>query len=288
MASLWAFLRLSRPHFLVGGALMFAVGAASADDINGAGYALGQLMVTAAQVTAHYLNEYADVEADRLITHRTLFSGGSGVLPRGELDTTVALRAAWISTGGTVAASVALATQSLPAASIAIPALAVAWLYSLPPARLVGSGWGELATSLLVAGAVPMVGLLSQGSPPTASLWWSMAILVPIHFAMMLVFELPDLETDAAAGKRVVAVRIGAALTTRLILVLQVSAVVVAAVGGWIEALSNDVAWWTAASIAPGVATVAAKDHVPSGLMTASAVATLVLAAVGLLVWLNG
>lgn len=97
------FIRLSRPHFLLGGALMFGLGAAIAGRLDVRGYVLGQTMVTAGQVTAHYVNEYADVEADRGVEHRTWFSGGSGVLVEGRLVPAVALRAAIVTSG--VAAS---------------------------------------------------------------------------------------------------------------------------------------------------------------------------------------
>ena len=56
---LWSFVRLSRPHFLLGGFLMFWLGARSVSTFDTSGYVLGQAMVTSAQITAHYLNEYA-------------------------------------------------------------------------------------------------------------------------------------------------------------------------------------------------------------------------------------
>ena len=266
---------------------MFAVGAVSADGIDVIGYALGQLMVTAAQVTAHYVNEYADVEADRLVRNRTFFSGGSGVLARGELGAVVALRAAWVGSGVTIAAAAALASESSAAAAIGVIALAIAWSYSLPPMRLVATGWGELVTSLLVAGAVPVVGLLSQGDTPSASLWWSIAVLVPIHFAMMLAFELPDIDTDSAAGKKVLAVRIGRVQAIRLELALLAGAMVAAVVAGVIGELPSSVAWWTGAAIVPTVAATKARGPNRHHLRTASAVATLVLAGIGLLIALN-
>jgi hypothetical protein len=46
MISLMAFLRLSRPHFLMGGALMYAVGVAQGKAIGIATYLLGQAMVS--------------------------------------------------------------------------------------------------------------------------------------------------------------------------------------------------------------------------------------------------
>ena len=64
MSSMWLFIQLSRPHFLVGGFLMVALGASSAPTVDWTVYALAQLMVTAAQVTAHYVNEYFDREPE--------------------------------------------------------------------------------------------------------------------------------------------------------------------------------------------------------------------------------
>ena len=93
-----AFLRLSRPLFLLGGVLLYALGALIAR-YQGAAldwgvYGSGQLAVTALQLMTHYLNEYWDVEADRLNHNRTPFSGGSGVLVRGELTRKTAFTAA--------------------------------------------------------------------------------------------------------------------------------------------------------------------------------------------------
>ena len=91
---LWVWVRLSRPHFLLGGFLMFGLGASTTRPVDGTDYLTGQLMVTMAQLTAHYANEYADVDADRSVEHRTAFSGGSGVLVDGSLPVRSALWAA--------------------------------------------------------------------------------------------------------------------------------------------------------------------------------------------------
>ena len=94
-----AFVRLTRPMFLFGGVILHALGMAIAASqgivIDPGRAALGQILVTSIQVMAHYSNEYFDFEVDRLIgDKRTWFSGGSGVLPSGELDRTVARHAA--------------------------------------------------------------------------------------------------------------------------------------------------------------------------------------------------
>jgi 1,4-dihydroxy-2-naphthoate octaprenyltransferase len=277
-------LRLARPHFLLGGALLFALGAVAAGSIDATGYAVGQAMVTAIQLTAHLANEFADAEADRHVEHRTWFSGGSGVLASGALPRQAAVRAA-VGTSLVAAAAIGgIATRSLPAAAIGAGALAIAWLYSVAPVRLLGTGLGELATSLVVAGGVPLVGALASGAgviPP--GLWWSVASLVPIHLAMMLCFELPDLDSDRRAGKRVLAVRLGRWRTGVAALGLAGMGGAIMALGVATGALPGAAALSLAALIpAAGAARSLRRDH--WGGLTLGAVATLVVAATGLLV----
>ncbi len=284
MKSLWAFIRLSRPHFLLGGLLMFAVGAATTEAIDWVHYAVAQLMVSATQITAHYVNEYADVDADRLVENRTLFSGGSGVLGEGLLRPAVALRSAAVATAVALGVAVAVANYSLPAAAVGLAALGVSWSYSMPPARLVASGWGEITVSLVVAGAVPLVGALVQGGTPLAALWWSMAVLVPIHFAMILSFELPDVASDAAAGKQVLAVRVGRSAAVRLMWWALALAGAAAAVGGVSGGLSTLAASAAAAGLVPMTLLGVGLRRSRYALLTTSAVATLVVVGIGLAV----
>ena len=210
-----AFVRLTRPQFLLGGALLYAVGAVHAGEVEVGGYLLGQGLVTAAQVTAHYVNEYADVEADRRVVNRTLFSGGSGVLAAGALAPSVALIVASVTSAATVGLAIWLSFTSPVAALLGLLALAGSWAYSMPPVRLLDTGWGELVTSLVVAGLVPLMGVTANGGAMTGELGWAIAMLVTIHFAMMLAFAIPDLETDQAAGKTPLAVRLGLDATRR-------------------------------------------------------------------------
>src|SRR5512141_1984496 len=93
-----AFVQLTRPLFLGGAVLLYLLGAALAwtqgTALDGIRLLVGQLLVTAIQLTTHYANEYYDVEVDAAIgAARTPFSGGSGVLVSGQLDRSVALHA---------------------------------------------------------------------------------------------------------------------------------------------------------------------------------------------------
>ena len=286
-SSLWPFIRLSRPHFLLGGVLLFAVGAGTADTIDAVGYLVAQVMVTAAQITAHYVNEHADVAADRLVENRTWFSGGSGVLVEELLPPSTALRAAWLSTAVALGAATVVTSYSVPAAVIGFVAIAVSWSYSKQPVRLVASGFGEISATLVVAGAVPLVGSFAQGGTPPPALWWSIAVLIPIHLAMMLSFELPDLKTDAAAGKRVLAVRIGRRTTTQLMLVSLVTSAALAAVAGLSGGLPAGAALAAAAGLIPAALMAFAINGPRYALLTSAGVATLVVVAAGLVVGLQ-
>src|SRR3990172_8023955 len=92
------FIRLSRPFFLLGAALVYALGVGIARylgvTIDWGLYLLGQAYVTALQLSAQYLNEYFDAPGDIQNQNRTLFSGGSGAIGPGKLSRNTALIAA--------------------------------------------------------------------------------------------------------------------------------------------------------------------------------------------------
>ncbi len=272
-----AFVRLSRLHFLAGGFLTYGIGAASAPGIDAGRYWLGQLVVTASQLTAHYVNEHADLEPDRLVQNRTFFSGGSGVLARGELPPASALRAAWATTAVALVGAAALGAVNVWAAVLGLVSLAVSWAYSMPPVRLLGRGSGEVAASAVVAGTVPLIGSLAQDASPSSELWWAVAVLVPVHAAMMLAFEVPDLAADSVSGKRVLAVRLGHPATVGLIVALVGLAAGLAVVG------EDRTVWLVPAGCLAGlmIAMLRTERH---AVLTWSAVAAFVATGLGLLV----
>ncbi|MBT8208350.1 MAG: prenyltransferase [Acidimicrobiia bacterium] len=281
MTSLWAFLQLSRPHFLIGGALMYAVGASLAGDLDIGTYLLGQAMVSAAQLTAHFVNEYADVEVDRHIANRTMFSGGSGVLTQGRLSAGVALRAATVTSTVAIALIVAVGGISSGAAFIGVAALAVSWGYSMPPVRLLNTGWGEVATSIVVGALVPATGALVNGGGISVDLAWVAAVFTLLNFATVLAFELPDLESDRTAGKTVLAVRIGGRRAKRALAAIYGAAAIVgvaATVSGSVDLTSSLVA----GSVPAGL-TIIAANRDRYALLTTAAVASVAVTAIAYL-----
>jgi 1,4-dihydroxy-2-naphthoate octaprenyltransferase len=210
----WAFIRLTRPVFLLGGALLYALGVAVAASQGATlhlGRALlGQLMVTAIQLMAHYANEYYDVQVDRLATrNRTWFSGGSGVLASGALARNVARRAMQVCAIVGLVAVVAVAAQKPIVGMVGVVSLLGSWFYSAPPLSLMSSGWGELTTSLIVALLVPLTGYAFQATQLAPIILAVCLPLILIHLGMLLAFEFPDRQADAAAGKRTLVVRWG-------------------------------------------------------------------------------
>jgi hypothetical protein len=146
LRKIWAFIQLTRPVFLLGGALLYTLGVAIAASQGAAihpGRALlGQLMVTAIQVMAHYANEYYDIEVNRLIaSNRTWFFGGSGVLSAGELSRDVARRAMQVCAVMGMAAVVVVAFQVPMVGIVGAVSFLGAWFYSAPPLSLMGNGF---------------------------------------------------------------------------------------------------------------------------------------------------
>lgn len=208
--------RLSRPLFLVGAALLFALGAGIArylgNEINLGVYILGQAWVTFVQLSTHYLNEYFDASLDEDNPNRTPFSGGSGALGPGRLQRSTALTLAYGCLAGAASVTTLMLIQGqLSPLSLLFLGLIFlgAIFYSIPPVRLVSSGYGELTTSILVASLLPALSFSLQTGDIHRLLAMSTSPLLMFHLAMMLAFELPDYTADLKHGKRTLLVRVG-------------------------------------------------------------------------------
>ncbi len=210
------FLRLSRAHFLLGGLLLFGLGASIARylgvRVDTATYLLGQGLVTSIQAMTHFLNEYFDERADEQNDTRTLFSGGSGAVGEAKLPRRVALQAALV-TLALIAIFTSLLLRrgeiSLLAWSLALLGFAGAFFHAAPPLRLISSGYGELVASFVVAGLVPAFAFALFTGRLHRLLVMSAAPLIALHFAMIIALELPDYACDMKFGKRTLIVRLG-------------------------------------------------------------------------------
>jgi 1,4-dihydroxy-2-naphthoate octaprenyltransferase len=213
-ARVWSWLVLARAHFLAGGVLMYAMGVAVAyaggASLDWPRLIWGQIGVTAIQLMTHFINEYYDAERDALVVRRTLFSGGSGILPAGRLGRQVA------AVGAILCAIVGLVViltidgmrldGPLPVYSVA---LLIGYAYSAPPLSLMSRGLGELAAALTVALLTPLAGYSVAAGHLDAAILWLALPLVMVSLAFMIAVELPDYESDEPTGKRNWVVRMG-------------------------------------------------------------------------------
>ena len=214
-----AFVRLGRPLFLVGGLVFYGLGAAIAAYVGGGReidwrrYVWGQLAVTAAHLMTHYCNDYFDFHADQANATPTRWSGGSRVLPAGELPRAAALVAALVfALLACVGTRVLVGHAGAPPIVVGLMAAIVvlSWEYSAAPLRLHSTGWGELEVAVVVSGLVPLTGFYIQTGQWALLPFCAIAPLAGLQFTMLLAIEFPDAAGDAATGKHTLVVRHGA------------------------------------------------------------------------------
>lgn len=211
----WALVRLGRPVFLLGGFALHGLGVALAHHqgrFTSLATALwGQLAVTAIQLMTHYSNDYFDYRTDAANATPTRWSGGSRVLPKGELPRSAALHAAIATAVLAIAAIVGVAGVAAHSGVIVILLimLALSWSYSSPPLRLHSRGLGELTVVLVVATATPLVGAYAQTGRIDAAILLVCTPLALLQLVMLLTIELPDEHGDRSTGKRTFVVLFG-------------------------------------------------------------------------------
>ncbi len=268
------FAALTRPVFLLGGFLFYALGAAFAHAagarIGWGRYLLGQALVTATQLATQYANEFFDLAADRANPNRTWLSGGSGVLVAGRLAPEVAERAALAAAGASLGLAAWVLVVEPAVAAIGALALLGGWYYSAPPLRIHSSGWGEFEASVIVVVLTPLA--------------WAAAGLMPLHLAMLAGLHLPDREADAATGKRTLVVRAGPAATRLAIPVLVAAGLAVIAWAGVTGRLPGLAGWAALAGAVPGAAFgwLGATGSTRWAWLTTAGVATLSISGAGL------
>ncbi|HEY5242555.1 MAG TPA: prenyltransferase [Polyangiaceae bacterium] len=221
-----AFVRLGRPRFLVGGFALYGLGAAVAAQrhaIDLHAYAWGQAAITTTQLMTHYANDYFDLAADRANRSATSWSGGSRVLPEGELAPRVALVAALVLAAGALGIDALIGlrvTGSGASVLLLVAALALSWEYSAPPLRLHSRGLGAPTAALVVTVLTPLVGYTLQARGSLVPALAAAAPLFCAQAAMIFVIDFPDAEGDGAAGKATLVVRLGGRAASRLCVVV--------------------------------------------------------------------
>jgi 1,4-dihydroxy-2-naphthoate polyprenyltransferase len=216
MKTLGLFFRLSRPIFLAGGILMYALGAGLAHYLGATmdwhAYLLGQSWVILIQLCAQYLNEYYDSEADQENQNRTFLTGGSGAMGPDMLPRRLALMSALTSLAILASITVLLISYVKPGPEtiwIMVLAFLGAFFYSTPPVRLEATGYGEIVVAFMLAFMLPSFAFLLQTGEVHRLLAMTGFPLAALILAMLLAFELPDFANDLKFEKRTLMVRLG-------------------------------------------------------------------------------
>ena len=201
--------------------VLVGTGAAAALGAADAGRALlAAVVALALQVGVNYANDYSDgvrgTDADRVGPLRLT---GSGAAPPRQV-----LRAALLSFGVAALAGVALVALSGAWWLLVVGALAVvaAWTYTGGPRPYGYAGLGEVFVFLFF-GLVAVLGTTYTQAGRLSGDSWAGAVAVgSLACAILVANNLRDVPTDAVAGKRTLAVRLGAARTRTLYTALLV------------------------------------------------------------------
>ena len=190
---------------------------------------LGYLCLFLLEVATVLINERVDFPSDRDNRFFGPFTGGSrvlvdGLLSRREVGAGIVL--ALLAFVAAVAWLLALTPGSVPAVLAVLVVLSVLAIgYTAPPLKLSYRGLGEVDVAITHSLGVILCGFVFLGGPLQDPLPWLLS--VPLLLAILPSITLsgiPDLEADAAAGKRTLAVRLGHRGVLRLSIVFTVLA----------------------------------------------------------------
>jgi 1,4-dihydroxy-2-naphthoate octaprenyltransferase len=200
----------ARPRTLWTSVSPVAVGTAAASavggfDLQAAVVALG--VAASLQIASNYANDYADgvrgTDLNRLGPERLVASGRA--------TPSEVRRAAYVAFA--VAAALGLYLTLISAQLWLIPvgliAIIAAWRYTASSRPYGYSGWGEVSVFIFFGPVAVLGTMLTQADQIT---WWAATAACGVGLwacSLLLINNIRDVEGDALAGKRTLAVRLG-------------------------------------------------------------------------------
>ena len=204
----------ARPRTLGAGLVPVLVGAAAADSFIPWRFVAALIVSLGLQVGVNYANDFFDgirgVDAPgRLGPPRLVATGAAS--PR------AVLIAALVAIGAAGFAGLALALVTEPVLILFVGALALvaAFAYSGGPRPYAGLGLGEVMVFLFFGLMATCGTAFVMDERVPAAAWWCGSVVGFLAVAILVANNLRDIPTDAATGKRTLAVRLGVARTQR-------------------------------------------------------------------------
>jgi len=200
----------ARPRTLWTAITPVLVGTAAANAVGASDWLLAVLALgvgLALQVGVNYANDYSDgirgTDLDRIGPDRLTSTGKA---------TPSAVRFAALASLG-VGAVLGLTLVALSGfwwlLGVGVVAIVAAWYYTGSKRPYGYAGWGEVSVFMFFGPVATLGTMYTQSGTVT---WWAVLASFALGLyavAMLLVNNIRDIETDAAAGKRTLAVRVG-------------------------------------------------------------------------------
>ncbi len=240
-ATLPDLLRIARAPFLLLGPIAVGVGAASAwldlGSLDPLRLAVILLGAVAAHVSVNAFNEYQDFRSGLdLHTQRTPFSGGSGALPERPELAPAARALAWGALLVTVACGLYLLRVAGPGllplglGGLALVLLYTRWINRLPLLCLIAPGTG-FGLFMVMGTYYALTGHFTD-----TALFAALPVFFLVN-GLLLLNQFPDVEPDAAVGRRHLPITLGRRRAAQVFGALLAGAYLSLLAGVWLQAL---------------------------------------------------